>query len=102
MKDDCPHGGISLKLRLLRAKTLPGERRLLPDRTNPACPDCGGRLAPNTHWSETAANVMVCLPLLCFLSARTDLSLRSAAGLAHGGRDDGQPGLRPPHHAHYY
>lgn len=25
-----------------------------------------------------------------------------AAGLAHGGRDDGAPGLRPHYHAHYY
>lgn len=25
-----------------------------------------------------------------------------AAGLAHGGRDDGPPGLRPHYHPHYY
>ncbi len=25
-----------------------------------------------------------------------------AAGLAHGGADDGPPGLRPHYHAHYY
>ena len=25
-----------------------------------------------------------------------------AAGLAHGGRDDGAPGLRPHYHPHYY
>jgi catechol 2,3-dioxygenase-like lactoylglutathione lyase family enzyme len=25
-----------------------------------------------------------------------------AAGLAHGGRNDGEPGLRPHYHAHYY
>ncbi len=25
-----------------------------------------------------------------------------AAGLAHGGSDDGAPGLRPDYHAHYY
>lgn len=25
-----------------------------------------------------------------------------AAGLAHGGADDGAPGLRPHYHAHYY
>lgn len=80
MQHDCPHCGASLKLRLLRAKALPGERRLLPSRATPVCPACGGRLAPNTHWSETAASVMVGVPLLCFMSARPDLSLHAAAG----------------------
>lgn len=39
----------------------------------------------------------------CFkASTRAAVRAFHAAGLAHGGRDDGAPGLRPHYHAGYY
>ncbi|MBS1159416.1 MAG: glyoxalase [Proteobacteria bacterium] len=40
----------------------------------------------------------------CCFKATTRAQVRAfhAAGLAHGGRDDGAPGLRAPYHANYY
>lgn len=39
----------------------------------------------------------------CFKAAtRTQVDAFHAAGLTHGGRDDGAPGLRPHYHQHYY
>lgn len=39
----------------------------------------------------------------CFRAAsRAQVRAFHAAGLAHGGRDDGAPGLRPEYHADYY
>lgn len=39
----------------------------------------------------------------CFKAARRSaVDAFHAAGLAHGGRDDGAPGLRPHYHPHYY
>ena len=39
----------------------------------------------------------------CFKAAsRAEVDAFHAAGLAHGGADDGAPGLRPHYHAHYY
>lgn len=39
----------------------------------------------------------------CFRAAsRAAVDAFYAAGLAAGGRDDGEPGLRPDYHAHYY
>ena len=39
----------------------------------------------------------------CFKAAsRAQVRAFHAAGLAHGGRDDGPPGLRPHYHANYY
>jgi catechol 2,3-dioxygenase-like lactoylglutathione lyase family enzyme len=39
----------------------------------------------------------------CFRApSRAAVDAFHAAGLAHGGRDDGAPGLRPDYHAHYY
>lgn len=39
----------------------------------------------------------------CFkATTRAQVRAFHAAGLAHGGRDDGEPGLRPHYHAHYY
>jgi catechol 2,3-dioxygenase-like lactoylglutathione lyase family enzyme len=39
----------------------------------------------------------------CFKAAsRAVVDAFHAAGLAHGGRDDGAPGLRPHYHPHYY
>lgn len=39
----------------------------------------------------------------CF-KATTRVQVRTfySAGLAHGGKDDGPPGLRPQYHQHYY
>ena len=40
---------------------------------------------------------------VCFKAAdRSAVDAFHAAGLAHGGRDDGPPGLRPHYHPHYY
>lgn len=39
----------------------------------------------------------------CFKAAsRAAVDAFHAAGLAHGGRDEGAPGLRPHYHSHYY
>ncbi len=39
----------------------------------------------------------------CFKAAtRAQVRAFHQAGLAHGGNDDGLPGLRPHYHAHYY
>lgn len=39
----------------------------------------------------------------CFKAAsRARVDAFHAAGLTHGGTDDGAPGLRPHYHAHYY
>jgi catechol 2,3-dioxygenase-like lactoylglutathione lyase family enzyme len=39
----------------------------------------------------------------CFRAAtRAQVQAFHAAGLAHGGRDAGMPGLRPHYHEHYY
>lgn len=39
----------------------------------------------------------------CFKAAsRGAVDAFHATGLAHGGRDDGAPGLRPHYHPHYY
>lgn len=39
----------------------------------------------------------------CFkATSRARVAAFHAAGLAHGGRDDGPPGLRPHYHADYY
>ena len=39
----------------------------------------------------------------CFKApSRSAVDRFHAAGLAHGGRDDGAPGLRPHYHPHYY
>lgn len=39
----------------------------------------------------------------CFKALRrAQVDAFHAAGLAHGGRDDGAPGLRPHYHEHYY
>lgn len=39
----------------------------------------------------------------CFkATSRAAVDAFHAAGLAHGGRDDGAPGLRPHYHPHYY
>ncbi|WP_322101729.1 VOC family protein [Paraburkholderia sp. J41] len=39
----------------------------------------------------------------CFKAAtRAQVDAFHAAGLAHGGRSDGEPGLRAHYHAHYY
>lgn len=39
----------------------------------------------------------------CFkANSRARVAAFHAAGLAHGGRDDGAPGLRPHYHADYY
>ncbi|MEW6165353.1 MAG: VOC family protein [Pseudomonadota bacterium] len=39
----------------------------------------------------------------CFKAGtRARVAAFHAAGLAHGGRDDGAPGLRPHYHAHYF
>ncbi|PZP31683.1 MAG: glyoxalase [Roseateles depolymerans] len=35
-------------------------------------------------------------------ASREQVDRAHAAGLAHGGRCDGPPGLRPDYHAHYY
>ncbi len=49
----------------------------------------GANTDPRRHW--------------CFKAGNREI-VRSvyAAGLAHGGRDDGAPGLRPHYHEHYY
>ncbi len=44
---------------------------------------------PKRHWCFKAAN-------------RAQVEAFHAAGLAHGGHDDGAPGLRPHYHAHYF
>lgn len=39
----------------------------------------------------------------CFKAmSRAQVDTFHAAGLSHGGRDDGAPGLRPDYHANYY
>jgi catechol 2,3-dioxygenase-like lactoylglutathione lyase family enzyme len=44
---------------------------------------------PRCHW--------------CFkATTRTQVAAFHAAGLAHGGRDGGAPGLRPHYHEHYF
>jgi catechol 2,3-dioxygenase-like lactoylglutathione lyase family enzyme len=49
----------------------------------------GAVVADRRHW--------------CFRApSRAAVDAFHAAGLAHGGRDDGAPGLRPHYHAHYY
>ena len=35
-------------------------------------------------------------------TTRTQVDAMHAAALAHGGSDEGAPGLRPEYHAHYY
>jgi lactoylglutathione lyase len=41
--------------------------------------------------------------MIAFLAAsRADVDRAHAVALAHGGSDEGAPGLRPEYHAHYY
>ena len=47
-----PYCHAPLRRRLVVTKALPGERRFLPQRAAPACPECGRYLAANAHWSE--------------------------------------------------
>lgn len=70
MKHDCPHCRTSLKWKLVRSKPLPGERKFLPNKAVAVCPQCGGQLASNIHWSEGVAGPVVGLPLLCFFAFR--------------------------------
>ncbi|MFT0860587.1 VOC family protein [Ancylobacter sp. G4_0304] len=49
----------------------------------------GAVVADNRHWCFRAPN-------------RAAVDAFHAAALAHGGRDDGAPGLRPAYHAAYY
>ncbi|RIX49863.1 MAG: VOC family protein [Rhodocyclales bacterium GT-UBC] len=49
----------------------------------------GASSDPKRHWCFKAAN-------------RAQVEAFHTAGLAHGGHDDGAPGLRPHYHAHYF
>ena len=78
--------------RSMTART-PWLRRTLPRgrRRTPICrfasPQAGSDA--RRHW--------------CFKApSRSAVDRFHAAGLAHGGRDDGAPGLRPHYHPHYY
>ena len=68
MLHDCPYCGKPIKLKLLRSRPLPGERKFLPNRAVPVCPHCGGALATNTHWSEIVALLLFGIPLLGLIS----------------------------------
>lgn len=78
MKHNCPYCGASLKLRLVLAKPLPGERKIFPHRAIQVCPTCSGQLASNIHWSELVAGVAIALSLLLFLRLRDGMPVQSA------------------------
>jgi predicted RNA-binding Zn-ribbon protein involved in translation (DUF1610 family) len=84
MQHDCPHCGESLKWKLVRSKPLPGERRFLPNHAIPVCPNCGGELAPNAHWSEQVVGAVIGIPLLGFLSARATITPTLAVVVGFG------------------
>ena len=77
MKHNCPHCEATFKYRLLRSKALPGQRRFLPERATSACPECGGQIALNTHWSEIVAGGAVVLPVLFYMQRRPALETAS-------------------------
>lgn len=58
----------------MRSKPLPGERRFLPNQAVPVCPNCGGELAPNIHWSEQVFGAVIGIPLLGFFHARATVT----------------------------
>ena len=70
MKHDCPHCGIALKFRFIRSKALPGQRRFLPERATSICPECGGPIALNTHWSEIVTFGALAVPALFYMQRR--------------------------------
>jgi predicted RNA-binding Zn-ribbon protein involved in translation (DUF1610 family) len=84
MQHNCPHCGESLKWKLVRSKPLPGERRFLPIQAVPVCPNCGGELATNFHWSEQVVSAVIAIPLVGFLSARAAITPALAIALGAG------------------
>jgi len=67
---------------------------------------CGPGDAGHTYVSvlaDAAAPMASARRHWCFkATSRAAVDAFHAAGLAHGGRDDGAPGLRPHYHPHYY
>lgn len=49
MLHDCPYCGVSLKRRLIRSVSAPGERKFLPSKAIQVCPECGGKIQNNPH-----------------------------------------------------
>lgn len=88
MKHDCPYCGVSLRLRLVRAKPIAGERKIFPRQAVPVCPACDGALMTNVHWSEGVAAVVMFATLLAVPVARglvhTEKALVLGAGIIVG------------------
>lgn len=76
MKHDCPHCGACLKHRLIRSVPAPGERRILPMRAIPFCPECQGLLAQRPLKYESLLGLVIALPLGLLMEFRKELALR--------------------------
>ena len=82
-----------------------GASRSMTARTPWATANAAARATPDTYLSVFASPQAGsdARRHWCFKApSRSAVDRFHAAGLAHGGRDDGAPGLRPHYHPHYY